>query len=245
MTKIFGHRGAAGTYPENTMLSFKEAINAGADGIELDVHLTKDGVPVVIHDETVDRTTDGSGNIIDLTFDELREFNAASHFPSIEEKHLIPSLEEVLDWAASSKDLFLVNIELKNDVVDYPGLEEKVIEMAAKHQLENRLILSSFNHYSLLKCLKTNPQIETAVLYMEGLYQPYNYARKIGARSLHPALHAAKPDIIQQSEQSGFSVRPFTVNDEEDMLRLLESGCSGFITDYPEKAIALRKQQNG
>lgn len=243
MTKIFGHRGTAGTHPENTMISFEEAIRAGADGIELDVHLTKDGIPVVIHDEKINRTTDGTGYVKDLTYEELKTYNAAKDFPEITERQVIPSLEEVLSFAAASKILFIVNIELKNDIVDYPGLEEKVIEMITQFQLEQRVILSSFNHYSLMKCMKMNPQIETAVLYMEGLYQPYEYAKKLGARSIHPVLHAAKTDIIQLSEQSGISVRPFTVNEEEAMLQLFESGCTAFFTDFPEKALLLRKKQ--
>ncbi|WP_226667631.1 glycerophosphodiester phosphodiesterase [Metabacillus litoralis] len=239
MTLILGHRGAAGTYPENTMLSFKEAMKAGADGIELDVQMTKDGVLVVIHDETVDRTTNGTGFIKDLTSDEITKLDACFSFSQYSGKSFIPTLEEVLKWAVTLPTIIL-NIELKNGIVEYPEMEEKTISLILKYKLEDKVILSSFNHYSLVNCKSISPDIETAALYMEGLYKPWEYARSIGADSLHPHFYAAKNSIIKEAQACGVAVRPFTVNDRGVMKQLIHEKVAAIITDYPERALEIR-----
>ncbi|MTH52340.1 glycerophosphodiester phosphodiesterase [Bacillus mangrovi] len=241
MTLIFGHRGSAGTMPENTMISFQEAIDAGADGIELDVHLTKDHIPVVIHDETLDRTTSGTGNVNSQLAEELVLLDASAEFPEFKGKAPIPLLEEVLEWAASGDSRFIVNIELKNNIIEYSGLEEKVIALVKKFDLDERVILSSFNHGSMVQALKIEPRIETALLYSDGIYKPNDYARRAGAKAIHPLLRTVKDELIRQSRESSVSVRPFTVNSDEDMKRLIEWETSAFFTDFPEKAVQIRK----
>src|SRR5690554_3040227 len=121
-TLIYAHRGSSGTYPENTMEAFEAALQEGADGIELDIQLTKDGVPVIIHDETVDRTTDGKGWVKDFTFEELQRLDAGSSFHTDYKGATIPSFEEFLQWF--SKTDLLLNVELKSGVVRYPNIEE-------------------------------------------------------------------------------------------------------------------------
>src|SRR5690625_4206670 len=123
MTKIFAHRGSSGTHPENTMSAFKEAERVGADGIELDVHYTKDDQLVVIHDNTVNRTTKGKGRVRDLTLGELLQLDAGSHIATQFSGEKIPTFEEVLDWIKETK--LLVNIELKYVALDYKYFEEK------------------------------------------------------------------------------------------------------------------------
>ncbi len=238
MTLIFGHRGAAGTFPENTMLSFDAAIQAGAHGIELDVQMTKDGVIVVIHDETVDRTTNGSGFIKDLEYKEITMLDASDSFPQFSGKARIPTLEEVLAWAVTNPSI-LVNIELKNGIIEYPELEEKTIELVSEYKLEDRVILSSFNHYSLVKCKSISNDIKTAILYMEGLYKPWEYAQSIGAQGLHPYFHAAKSPIVYEAQSCGIDVRPFTVNDPLVMKQMFSDSVAAIITDFPERAIEL------
>ncbi len=240
MSYIFGHRGAAGNYPENTMLSFIAARETGADGIELDVQMTKDGELVVIHDETVDRTTNGTGFVNNFTYKELAKLDASYTYSQYQGKAYIPSLVEVLEWAAESG--VLLNIELKNGVIDYPGIEEKTIELIYKYKLEKNVFISSFNHYSLVDCKQISNEIETAILYMEGLYKPWEYAASIGATGLHPHYIAARKEIITQAQSSGIAVRPFTVNEKHIMKQLVESGCTAFITDYPELAVSLREE---
>lgn len=234
MTLIFGHRGAAGTYPENTMISFQAAEKAGADGIELDVQMSKDGALVVIHDEKVDRTTNGKGWIKDLTLKEIQSLDASFKFSEKYGVCRVPTLEEVLSWTASNN--LVINIELKNSLVPYPGIEEKVISMVHSFKQGDRVILSSFNHYSLAKCHSLAPEMETAVLYMEWLFEPWHYAKTIGAKGIHPYHPAAAPAMLQEALRHDIAVRPFTVNDPKMMKRFMDEKCSAFFTDYPEKA---------
>lgn len=237
MTQIFAHRGYSALYPENTMLAFLEAGKTDCDGIELDAQLTKDGEVVVIHDEKVDRTTSGSGFVKDFTYKELRTLNANK---TGLKKEPIPSLIEVLEWMKTNK--LICNIELKNSILPYDGMEEKVIGLIRDYGLSRRIILSSFNHYSIVHCYRHAPEIETAPLYSEGLYMPWIYAQSIRAGGIHPKHIAATDEIVRLSEQHGIAVRPYTVNKESDMQRLYKAGCSAIITDDPIKALRIRKQ---
>ncbi|MDQ0340870.1 glycerophosphoryl diester phosphodiesterase [Caldalkalibacillus uzonensis] len=238
-TLIFAHRGAKGTHPENTMIAFQTAEQQGADGIELDVQLSKDGVPVVIHDETVDRTTNGSGWVKDMTYQELQTLDAGSWFDPSFTGQRIPTLNEVLAWVRDTP--LLINIELKNGIVPYPNLEQIVIDLVHRYQLEKRVILSSFNHYSLVDIHRLAPHLETAILYMEGLYEPWHYARRIGASALHCYLPAAVPKMIEEAKRAGMPLRPFTVNREEDISSLMQAGCAAIFTDWPERARNIRQ----
>lgn len=238
-TQIFGHRGSAGTHPENTMVSFQAASDAGADGIELDIQLTKDGIPVIIHDETIDRTTDGTGWVRDFTYEELKEYDAGSNFHKDFKGERIPSLEEFLEWAVDKS--LLLNLELKNGIVHYPGLEKIVLRLADKYQLKNRVIISSFNHYSLKEIRKLDQEIETALLFMEGLYEPWNYAKTVEAQGLHCFLPVAVPELLAGAAEARMPVRPFTVNEEKHIDSLIKAGCSAIITDWPEKAVSIRQ----
>ncbi|MDQ0231909.1 glycerophosphodiester phosphodiesterase [Metabacillus malikii] len=238
MTNIFGHRGAAGHYPENTMISFMAAYEAGADGIELDVQMTKDGELVVIHDETIDRTTTGAGYVHTYTYKELSRFDASYTFSQYKGKATVPTLIEVLEWAKQKN--IIVNVELKNGIIHYPGLEEKVIHLIEKLNMNKQVIISSFNHYSLVECKKISNNIEIAILYMEGLYQPWEYAKRLGADGIHPHFYAATREIITNSINNDVAIRTFTVNDDKLIQQLLNNQCSAIITDFPEKAVKLR-----
>ncbi|KPB03884.1 glycerophosphodiester phosphodiesterase [Bacillus sp. CHD6a] len=240
MTKIFGHRGSAGTHPENTMISFEQAYKDGADGIELDVQLSKDGIPVVIHDEKVNRTTDGKGFVQDMTWHELKKLNAVHKFKKHYKHAQIPTLEEVLEWA--SRKQTIVNIELKNSILPYAGMEEKVLDLVDRYKMENLIIFSSFNHYSIARLNTLAPNIEKAVLYMEAIYKPWEYTKWVGGSGIHPHIKVATPSVIQRSQHAGVTVRPFTVNDEKVMKRLFEEKCAGFFTDYPKKAVQIKYQ---
>ncbi|WP_419465953.1 glycerophosphodiester phosphodiesterase [Bacillus spongiae] len=235
MTKIFAHRGASGEYPENSMLAFQAAEEAGADGIELDVQLSKDGEVVIIHDETLNRTTNGSGWVKDHTFQQLSRLNANAKYRRM--KAPLPSLQELLEWLTSNS--LICNIELKNGVILYPQLEEKVIELVQRYSLQDRIIISSFNHYSIVKCYSLAPSIEIAPLYNMRLYMPWVYAKSIRAKGIHPKLRAAPPEIIKAAMEEGIEVRPYTVNKERDMRKLIKLNCSAFFTDYPKRAKVL------
>lgn len=242
-TQIFAHRGSAGTHPENTMISFMEAARVGADGIELDVQLTKDGEVVVIHDETVDRTTNGKGYVKDYLLQELKKLDSSHKFSKQFGVTNIPTLKEVLEWMQGNS--LLLNIELKNSVFFYPGLEEKTIALVRAYGMENRVIISSFNHYSIVHCYRLAPEIETAPLYRDGLYMPWVYAESIQSKAIHPSIKAAPDAIIKSSIQAGIAVRPYTINEESKMKSLYSLGCSAIITDYPEKAILIKRKIYG
>lgn len=240
MTFIFAHRGSAGTHPENTMEAFKAAEQAKADGIELDVQLTADGKLAVIHDITVDRTTNGSGYVEDFSMAELKMLKANYHsFHFFKRSCRIPSLPEVFDWLSGNH--LLCNIELKNAVKAYEGMEEKLIEMVRNYGFEKRVLFSSFNHDSLVSCRNMAPDIETAPLYKEVLNEPWEYAVSLGASGIHPKYKSIKPGDIRASMEHGIAVRPYTVNKEEEMKKLFGLNCSALITDYPERAYKMRE----
>lgn len=238
MTLIYAHRGFSATYPENTMVAFQKAAENGADGIELDVQFTKDGEIVVIHDPKVDRTTNGKGYVKDYLLKDIRRLNANNQNKNINTA-TIPTLDEVLQWLLTT-DLFC-NIELKNALILYEGLEEEVIRLIYQYDLGERVIISSFNHYSLVDSFRLAPCIETAPLYRDGLFMPWVYASAIQSKGIHPSYQVANNEIIKQSLYHGIKVRPFTINDEKEMKRLFEVGCTAIITDEPAKAAQLRK----
>jgi glycerophosphoryl diester phosphodiesterase len=240
MTLILAHRGYAAEYPENTMLAFKEAEKAGADGLELDVQMTRDGELVVIHDEKVDRTTDGTGMVLDYNFEDLRKLDARFKFKESPKKEQIPSLAEVLEWLSGTS--MVCNIELKNSIIPYEGMEEKVINMVRAYDLSDRIIISSFNHYSIVHSYLLAPEIEIAPLLSEGLYMPWIYAQSIKAKSFHPHWRAAPDQIVKASLKSGIEVRPYTVNKETELERLFMVNCSALITDDPAKAKRIREK---
>ncbi|MEC0574665.1 glycerophosphodiester phosphodiesterase [Bacillus inaquosorum] len=243
MTKIFAHRGASGQFPENTMLAFEKGIEAGADGIELDVQLTKDGRIVVIHDERLDRTTSLKGFVKDTAYDVIETANAAANHNQTDSDIKVPLLEDVLSWA--EKKNFLINIELKNSVIRYEGMEEKVLETVKRFDIEERIILSTFNHESLALCARLAPHIERAALTSDVLYQADRYITSIPASGYHPKLNspATADKVLKKMRNSSIKVRPYTVNRPEDMKRLFEAGADGIFTDFPAKALALLKNK--
>ncbi|MCY8491807.1 glycerophosphodiester phosphodiesterase [Bacillus inaquosorum] len=243
MTKIFAHRGASGQFPENTMLAFEKGIEAGADGIELDVQLTKDGCIVVIHDERLDRTTSLKGFVKDTAYDVIMTANAAAGHDQTYSDIKVPLLADVLSWA--EKKNFLINIELKNSVIRYEGMEEKVLEAVKRFNIEERVILSTFNHESLALCARLAPHIERAALTSDVLYQADRYITSIPASGYHPKLNspATADKVLKKMRNSSIKVRPYTVNRPEDMKRLFEAGADGIFTDFPAKALALLKNK--
>ncbi|MEG7380550.1 glycerophosphodiester phosphodiesterase [Bacillus subtilis] len=243
MTNIFAHRGASGQFPENTMLAFEKGIEAGADGIELDVQLAKDGRIVVIHDERLDRTTSLKGFVKDTAYDVIKTANAAAGHGRTYSDVQVPLLEDVFSWA-EKKD-FLINIELKNSVIRYEGMEEKLLESVKRFKIEERVILSTFNHESLALCGRLAPHIERAVLTSDVLYQADRYITSIPASGYHPKLNSpgTAEEVLKKMRNSSIKVRPYTVNRPEDMKCLFEAGADGIFTDFPAEALALLKNK--
>lgn len=233
----YAHRGASGYFPENTIISFENAVELGCTGIETDVQMTSDGVLVLIHDEMVNRTTNGTGLIKDFNYKELRKLDAGSWFDKEYKNELIPTAEELLIFA-NEKNI-LINFELKTGIVLYPRIEENLIEMIYKYNMQSNVILSSFNHYSMFHCKEISKEIKTGLLYMEGLYEPEVYCKHVGADALHPNFYAIDKEIIANAKKAGILINPFTVNEEAVMKNLVAAGVDGIITNYPDKLNAI------
>ncbi len=228
----FAHRGASGTFPENTLLAFEEAINIKASGIELDVHKTKDKKLVVIHDEDIERTFYGKGLVKDFTLKELKKFKCRKELFRDNEKCRIPTLEEVLDLIKKT-DLIL-NIEIKTDNIHYEGIEKDVIDLINRYSLKERVILSSFNHKTIQICKEIDKDIATGMLYYEPIEDVVEYAKKIKADAIHPYKGLVSKELIEEAHKNNIEVNIYTVNGIEDMIRLKEYNADGLFTDYPE-----------
>ncbi|ULO06566.1 glycerophosphodiester phosphodiesterase [Paenibacillus sp. 19GGS1-52] len=239
----FAHRGASAVCPENTMAAFRKSLTLGATGIETDVQMTKDGGLVLIHDEELNRTTDGTGYIKDKTLQEVLAVDAGSWFGAEFNGEKIPTLEDLLDLL-QGRDTIL-NIELKNGLFLYPGMEEKVIATVRDFHMSERVILSSFNHYSLAYCKSIAPDILTGILYGEGLYRPWDYAASLKADALHATHYAVLPEFVAEATKHGIDYHPFTVNEPERMKYLIAAGVAGIITDYPDLLAELLAAQGG
>lgn len=235
---IWAHRGVSGHAPENTLPAFELARRMELDGVELDVQLSRDGEVVVIHDETIDRTSDGTGMVVDYTLAELKQFQFAADFPEYG-RVTIPTLREVLGIFQSTG--MTVNIELKNSVIFYEGLEEKLLELVREYGMEEQVCYSSFNHYSLMKLKRHEPKARIGFLFGEQLLELPEYAKRFGADALHPGMPVIKlPNWVQESHEQGVRVHVWTVNTEEDILKAVEEGVDSIITNYPEKCLKLR-----
>lgn len=237
--EVWAHRGASGYMPENTMEAFELAVKQKADGIELDVQTTRDGKLVVIHDETIDRVTNGTGKVKDFTLAQLKELRVST--PAAPgETYRIPTLNEVLDFMKNTN--MKVNIELKNSICFYPGMEEKVLELVKEMKMEERIVYSSFNHYSLIKIKQLDAQAQTGLLFADGWVNPALYAKNLGIDALHPAVyHLQYPQFMETADRAGLEVRVWTANTPGQILTVKDAGAHVVITDYPDRAITICK----
>lgn len=243
MTKIFAHRGASGHAPENTLEAFALAMEQGADGIELDVQLTKDGEVVVLHDETIDRVSNRTGFVGVYTLAKLKEFSFDNHMEAYRDAK-IPTLREVLQLVKPSN--MQVNIELKTGIFWYPEIEEKVIEVVKESGMQERIIYSSFNHYSVQRIKELDPDAETAYLYSDVILNVEKYAEQTGVQGLHPSVyHLKMSDFMERYKKSNLKIRVWTVNETEWIKEFIRAGVDAIITNYPKKALKLREEQEG
>lgn len=232
--KVWGHRGASGYAPENTLEAFALAASQGADGVELDVHLTRDGEVVVTHDEEISRVSSGSGLVRELTLSELKRLSFNRTHPECEGAR-IPTLREVYELLLPLG--LTVNVELKNSRYLYPGLEEACIDLAARMGMTDRVLYSSFNHYSLRRVMEIDPSLPCGLLYDATLIAPWDYARALGAKALHPHYSAlVYEDSCEAAHRRGVLVHPWTVNAQADMRLCLARGADAIITNYPDVA---------
>ena len=231
---VWAHRGASGYAPENTLAAFQKAVDLGADGVELDIQLTKDDQIVVIHDEMIDRTSDGKGWVKDYTLEELRAFNYNRTKP--EYKHAdIPTMREVFELLKPT-GLF-INIEIKTGVVFYEKIEEKILALAKEMGMEDRVCYSSFNHYTVRRIHELKPDAEVGFLYADGPIDMPSYGVKHGVNALHPALYNLQYDgFVKECKEKGLKLNVWTVNERPYMEMCCQYGVDAIITNYPDIA---------
>lgn len=241
LTEIFAHRGSKGTHPENTIPAFLAAVKAGADGIELDVQLSKDGIPVVIHDEKVNRTTNGSGLVKDFTLRELRKLDAHQGYRkrlrALFKKTTIPTLEEVLD--VLGKYPLILNIELKTDTYDYDGIEEKVLELCQKKAGRLTFVFCSFNLETLARLRALDKDIKLSAITKLDVEDALAQRDILKLDSINPPFKIRNIDALKN-----VPTRCWTANKPGQIEALFDEGVQGFMTDFPAKAVEIRKQRN-
>lgn len=229
-----GHRGALSIAPENTLAAFAAARAAHADGVEFDVQLTRDGELVIIHDDAVDRTTDGHGSIAAMTLAEIKKLDAGSRFDSRFSGERIPTLQEVLDLLGTQ---MLLNIEIKSKSAEAGALEEKVVEVVRRNALEAHVILSSFNPVSLRHVRTLAPDLRIGYLF-ERVQDPAVVA-ELQPEALHPHWKLVTPELIAEAHAQGRQVNIWTVNEECDLRQMIALGVDAIITNWPQRLGAL------
>ena len=232
---VIAHRGWSAKAPENTMAAFREAMRFGVDGIELDVHMTRDGHVVICHDDRLDRTTNGAGLIAEHTLDEIRRLDAGSWFSPEFAGEPLPTLRELLEAIAASSWRGVINIELKTTGADrYPGMEKAVADLLRAFDLTRFALISSFDHDALAETKRVDEELETAILYASALDEPWAYAERLRCRTLHPVHTAATSEIIAGAHAHGVKVNAWTVDHPERARELARAGVDGIITNRPD-----------
>lgn len=236
-TLIFGHRGASGYYPENSLLAFEKALDLGADGVELDIHFSKDGQLMVFHDFELKRMTGQTGHIFEKTCEELAQLTllGGRHHEGI------PTLKAVLELMARKeaelgRPLWL-NVELKAGSSHYPGIERAAAQLCLNYLPAERLIFSSFDHFALLAVKAVDPILQTGVLTTAAMVEPWVYVERLGADFYHPYSLTLRPEVLASYAQAGLRINPYTINDLALAKALKTAGVYGIITDIPDQVI--------
>ncbi len=222
---VWAHRGAAVDAPENTLVAFAAAEAAGADGIELDVHLSRDGVLVVIHDEWVERTTDGRGRVAELRLAELRRLDAGSWFSPRFSGEPIPVLDEVLDWAG---DRLRLNIEIKEAAAGGALLD------LLPHYPRAQVLVSSFDHRLLAELRRRDARLPLGFLFEDDSWRRVlRRALVCGAESLHPREDCVSRPLVAACKDHGLALYPWTVDDPGRIRALRRLQVDGLFTNDP------------
>jgi glycerophosphoryl diester phosphodiesterase len=224
MLKI-GHRGAKGYAPENTLISFQKALDMQVDGVELDVHLSSDNDIVVIHDDKVNRTTNGDGFVNQLSLHELKTLR-------IDDEHQIPTLAEVFDLI--DRKVF-INIELKGNHTAKPVVTLIAKYITQKNWQYNSFLVSSFDWNALQEVHTMDPKINLGVLTSTDIGLATDFAGFIHAKSIHPYYHLLTKENTLAMRQKGFQVFPWTINEPEDIQKIKHFKVNGIITDFPDR----------
>ncbi|HUT15796.1 MAG TPA: glycerophosphodiester phosphodiesterase family protein [Anaerolineae bacterium] len=239
----FGHRGEPRAAPENTLASFQKAREDGADGVELDVQLCADGELVVIHDSSVDRTTNGCGCVRELTLVELKALDAGSWFGPRFRDERVPTLREVVEWAGND---VLLDVELKDFSLEDNGLEQKVIALVRECGMGHRVLLSSFNPLRIWRAKRLAPGVHTGLIYEQGL--PIFLRRawlRLLARpdALHPEYKMVTEAYLVWARRKGYRVNVWAPDHTSEMRRLIAQKVDMIITNRPDVLATVVREQ--
>ena len=232
------HRGASGYAPENTLAAFRRAVAQGVTFIETDLHLTRDAHFVAVHDETIDRTTNGQGAVHQMTLAELRRLDAGSWFASEFMSERLPTLEEILDFAKKNDVVFY--LELKPN--GFWGGEHALISALRAANEIARSVIISFDPAILASLRKIEPTLMTGLLYDGSADKPFDRALEIGVRQLVIRGDLVSPNLLQQARKQDLQVVCWTVNSLAHMRMLVAAGVDGIMTDYPDRLLTVLKK---
>jgi glycerophosphoryl diester phosphodiesterase len=252
---VIAHQGGEGLRPSNTMAAFTNAVELGADMLEMDIHSTKDGVLVTIHDATIDRTTNGTGRVQDYTVEELQQFDAGYHFPNLEEEAArtdrpfrgegvtIPALEEVFKTFPEMRMV----IEIKQEA---PSIVAPFCALLHEYNMTDQVVVATFRETVVRKFRQECPDVPTAavesevrlfyvlnLLGMSRAYQSSAYAFQVP--EYFGSIHVVTPGFVSAAQHHNIDVQPWTINDEAQMQRMIDAGVQGIMTDYPDKLLRL------
>lgn len=229
---LWAHRGASAIAPENTMAAFRAAEAEGADGIELDVQMSRDGIPIVIHDDTVDRTTDGRGKVGRMSLRQLRALDAGSWFDSGFAGERLPTVEEVLAWAG---DRLRLNLEIKD-----AGAGSALLDLLRSFP-HSRVLVSSFDHNLLIRLRRADPLLPLAFLIDSRFWhRALKRAALYQAESLNPRQDRLSRTMVAACHRCGLAVYPWTVDDPGRLDSLLRLGADGIFSNLPDEIAARR-----
>jgi glycerophosphoryl diester phosphodiesterase len=232
---VIAHRGASGHAPENTFAAFQRAVELGGTFIETDLHVTRDGRFVAIHDDTVERTTNGSGDVRNFALDELREVDAGMWFDRTFMGERIPTLEEVLEFSRVHDVVFY--LELKYAAVW--GMDHALVAALQKAQSAPRTIVISFDPATLTPLRRLDPSIMTGLLVEDAKPDCIQSAIDLGVRQLCPKVSSMTPELVEKAHRSDLQVVTWTANTLADMRAMMAAGVDGIMTDFPDRLRAL------
>ena len=233
---VFGHRGSMAYAPMNTLAAFELAYQQGAAGIELDVHRSKDGYPVIVHNFTLDETTNGNGAVSDKSLAELKTLDAGSWYSNDFAGEQIPSLDEVFESLGKK---LLINIEIKSILPNTDGLEQATADCIARHQMQDRVLVSSFNPYTLRRFRHILPDAMTGFLYMPEMQTDVkSFLSGTLYQARHPHHSMIDETYMRRAKANRYYVNTWTVNSPERAKELKKLGVNAVITDHPDIIIA-------
>lgn len=232
--KIVAHRGGKKWAPENTLAAFRKAVEAKVDGIELDIHKCKTGELVVIHDDTLERTTNGAGLVKEKSLADLQKLDCGSWYDSAFKDERLPLLQDVLKLVDGQLE---INIEIKNCPMNYENIAEDLLKLLEGYKYPDKIMISSFDHKVIKEIASLSKRYKLALLGDNIPYDIAGYATKAGANAWNPAFDCVRPDSVKDAHAGNISVNTWTLNKKEEWRKALDLKVDSIITDDP---IALR-----